>query len=176
MFPHEKKWIPKLSDFNYSDQDLRLNLINDTIVLNKILTIKKPFNIIYDKKDILIEDEMIEYYKLLPKNISPKLKKWAEINFAKSNNKEDYLNKILNKFNTNNFFYSLTPAMNGNDYEKFFFENKTGYCEYYAGAFTILARLAGIPSRIVTGYYGGSYNELGSFYIFKQEIRTNERQ
>ena len=47
---------------------------------------------------------MIEYYKLLPKNISPKLKKWAEINFAKSNNKEDYLNKILNKFNTNNFF------------------------------------------------------------------------
>ena len=59
--------------------------------------------------------------------------------------------------------------MNGNDYEKFFFENKTGYCEYYAGAFTILARLAGIPSRIVTGYYGGSYNELGIFYIFKQE-------
>ena len=115
------------------------------------------------------QDEMIEYYKLLPKNISPKLKKWAEINFAKSNNKKDYLNKILNEFNTNNFFYSLTPAMNGNDYEKFFFENKTGYCEYYAGTFTILARLAGIPSRIVTGYYGGSYNELGSFYIFKQE-------
>ena len=169
MFPHEKKWIPKLSDFNYSNQDLRLNLINDTIVLNKILTIKKSFNIVYDKKDISIKNEMIEYYKLLPKNISPRLKKWAEINFAKSNNKEDYLNKILNEFNTNNFFYSLTPAMNGNDYEKFFFENKTGYCEYYAGTFTILARLAGIPSRIVTGYYGGSYNELGSFYIFKQE-------
>ena len=47
---------------------------------------------------------MIEYYKLLPKNISPRLKKWAEINFAKSNNKEDYLNKILNSLIQITFF------------------------------------------------------------------------
>ena len=103
MFPHEKKWIPKLSDFNYSNQDLRLNLINDTIVLNKILTVKKSFDIVYDKKDISIKNVMIDYYKLFPINISAWLKKWGEINFAKSNNKEDYLNKILNEFNTNNF-------------------------------------------------------------------------
>ena len=169
MFPHEKKWIPKLSDYKYSNKDLSLNLINDTIVSNKILTNKKPFQLIYGKKDFKIKEEMMEYYKLLPKEISPKLKKWAEINFAKSKNEKDYLNSILNEFNTNNFFYSLTPLMNGNDYEKFFFESKTGYCEYYAGTFAILARLAGIPARIVTGYYGGSYNDLGNFYTFKQE-------
>ena len=40
----------KLSDFNYSDQDLRLNLINDTIVLNKILTVKKPSTLFMTKK------------------------------------------------------------------------------------------------------------------------------
>ena len=50
-----------------------------------------------------------------------------------------------------------------------FFNTKNGYCEYYAGTFAILARLAGIPSRIVTGYYGGSYNEIGNFYTFKQQ-------
>lgn len=169
MFPHEKNWIPKLSDYKYRNKDLSLNLINNTIVSNKILTNKKSFNLIYDKKDIQIKDEMSEYYKLLPENISPKLKKWAEINFAKSKNRKDYLNLILNEFNTNNFFYSLTPEVIGNDYEKFFFESKTGYCEYYAGTFTILARLAGIPARVVTGYLGGSYNELGNFYTFKQE-------
>ena len=169
MFPHEKNWIPKLSDYEYKNKELSLNLINNTIVSNKILTNKKSFNLIYDKKDIQIKDEMSEYYKLLPENISPKLKKWAEINFAKSKNRKDYLNLILNEFNTNNFFYSLTPEVIGNDYEKFFFESKTGYCEYYAGTFTILARLAGIPARIVTGYLGGSYNELGNFYTFKQE-------
>ena len=41
---------------------------------------------------------------------------------------------------------------------KTFFESKTGYCEYYAGTFAILARFANIPSRVVTGYFGGSYN------------------
>ena len=169
MFPHEKKWIPKLSNYNYNNKNLNLNLINNTISSHKILTNKKSFNLINDKKDIQIKEEMIEYYKLLPNDISPKLKKWAENNFNKSKNKTEYLNNILNEFNTKNFFYSLTPEMSGNNYEKFFFESKTGYCEYYAGTFTILARLAGIPSRIVTGYYGGSYNDLGNFYTFKQE-------
>ena len=169
MFPHDKKWIPKLSGYKYSNQGLNINLINDTIVANKILTNKKSFTLIKDQNKITINNEMIAYYKLLPANISPKLKKWAENNFSSSKNKIDYLNKILKEFETNNFFYSLIPVSNGNNYEKFFFETKTGYCEYYAGTFAILSRLAGIPSRIVTGYYGGTYNDLGNFYTFKQE-------
>ena len=44
-----------------------------------------------------------------------------------------------------------------------------GYCEYYAGTFAILSRLAGIPSRLVSGYYGGNYNSVGDFYTFKQQ-------
>ena len=133
MFPHEKKWIPKLSGYKYSNQGLNVNLINDTIVANKILINKKSFTLIKDQNNITINDEMIAYYKLLPTNISPKLKKWAEDNFSRSKNKTDYLNKILKEFETNKFFYSLIPVSNGNNYEKFFFETKTGYCEYYAG-------------------------------------------
>ena len=49
-----------------------------------------------------------------------------------------------------------------------FFKNKEGYCEYYAGTFTILARLANIPTRIITGYYGGEYNAFGDFYNITQ--------
>ena len=33
----------------------------------------------------------------------------------------------------------------------------------------MLSRLAGIPSRIVTGYHGGELNEIGNFYSFKQK-------
>ena len=29
--------------------------------------------------------------------------------------------------------------------------------------------MAGIPARIVSGYYGGEYNSLGKFYTFKQQ-------
>ena len=73
------------------------------------------------------------------------------------------------KFSNGKFFYSLKPQTLGNNYEKFFFDTKTGYCEYYAGTFAILARMGGIPSRIVSGYYGGTYNQIGNFYTFKQQ-------
>ena len=169
MFPHEKNWIPKLSGYSYNNQDLNFNLINDTIKSNKILNNKKTFQLISDNKKVFYKNETIDYYTVLPENISSKLKFWAKEKYSKSINKKDYLNKILNEFKENDFYYSLTPINQGNDYEKFFFETKTGYCEYYAGTFAILARIVGIPSRIVTGYYGGSYNELGDFYTFKQQ-------
>ena len=168
MFPHEKKWFPKLDNYNFENSNLNLNLINNTLTTNKIVTNKKSYKLIYDKRDIIYQKKLLDFYTLLPNNISPKLKQWAKTNFENANDPKDYLEKILNEFKTNDFFYSLTPVNQGNDYENFFFNTKTGYCEYYAGTFTILARLAGIPARIVTGYYGGSYNNLGNFYTFKQ--------
>ena len=81
------------------------------------------------------------------------------------------LKYILNTFNKDNFYYSLKPPVseNINDYSDFFFKIKEGYCEHYAGTFVILARLAGIPARIVTGYLGGELNSVGDFYEFKQQ-------
>ena len=168
MFPHEKKWFPKLENYNFKNSNLNLNLINNTLTTNKIVTNKKSYKLIYDKRDIIYQKKLLDFYTLLPNNISPKLKQWAKTNFENANDPKDYLEKILNEFKTNDFFYSLTPVNQGNDYENFFFNTKTGYCEYYAGTFTILARLVGIPARIVTGYYGGSFNNLGDFYTFKQ--------
>jgi transglutaminase-like putative cysteine protease len=34
-----------------------------------------------------------------------------------------------------------------------------GHCELFAGAFTLLARAAGYPARMVTGFRGGTWNE-----------------
>ena len=33
----------------------------------------------------------------------------------------------------------------------------------------MLSRLANIPSRIVSGYYGGELNTVGDFYVFRQQ-------
>ena len=41
----------------------------------------------------------------------------------------------------------------------FLFDRKQGHCEYYASAFAILARLNGIPTRQVNGFFGGEWNE-----------------
>ena len=82
----------------------------------------------------------------------------------------EFLNKVYKNFSDGTYYYNLSPQnFSGNNYENFFFDLKEGYCEYYAGTFVLLARLANIPSRIVTGYYGGELNDVGDFYKFKQK-------
>ena len=39
----------------------------------------------------------------------------------------------------------------------FLFDLKRGYCDYYATAFVVLARAAGLPARLVVGYSSGNY-------------------
>ena len=41
----------------------------------------------------------------------------------------------------------------------FLFDRKKGHCEYFASAFAVLARAAGIPVRQVNGFLGGEWNE-----------------
>ena len=169
LYPHEKKWIPKLSNYNYRDQSLTNNIFDNlTYSKNKIIR-KTPLDLYYQNIEYNYEEELIKFYSKLPDNISMKLKQWAKTNYEKSRNDKEYLQKILDNFSNGNYFYNLSPKKIGNNYEKFFFETKTGYCEYYAGTFAILSRLAGIPTRLVSGYYGGSFNPLGNFYIFKQQ-------
>ena len=77
---------------------------------------------------------------------------------------------MLKKFGDGTFYYNLSPQnVSSNGYADFFFNFKEGYCEYFAGTFVLLSRLANIPSRLVSGYYGGELNTVGNFYDFRQK-------
>ncbi len=57
--------------------------------------------------------------------------------------------------------YSLqpkTPAGAGDPLVRWLVSGEGGHCEFFAGAFVVLARTAGIPARVVTGFRGGSWN------------------
>ena len=41
--------------------------------------------------------------------------------------------------------------------DRFLFEQRVGFCGHYASAFSALMRAAGVPSRVVSGYLGGSW-------------------
>ena len=132
---------------------------------------KKKILFISDTKfSVNFDANFLDFYTILSKNLfSEKLKLWSDNLRINSNSDIDYLNKLMDHFGNGDYYYTLSPTSDGNDdYEKFFFETKRGYCEYYAGMFTILARMQNIPSRIVTGYLGGQYNEIGNFYTFRQ--------
>jgi hypothetical protein len=70
-----------------------------------------------------------------------------------------------------NYRYSLTigePAPRDQDPTEFFATRyKVGHCEYFASAMTLMLRHFGIPARMVVGYHGADYNELGKFYQVK---------
>ncbi len=50
----------------------------------------------------------------------------------------------------------------------FLFETREGHCEYFASAMVVLLRLAGVPCRMVNGFLGGDYNEIGDAFIVRQ--------
>ena len=68
------------------------------------------------------------------------------------------------------FKYTLEPPPldRQNPFDDFIFNSKQGFCEHFAGAFTLLMRAAGVPARVVTGYQGGEVNPLNSELIVRQ--------
>ncbi len=54
----------------------------------------------------------------------------------------------------------------GRDLVDFFlFDERRGYCDYYASAMTVLARAAGIPARVAIGYTRGTPDPQGGGYL-----------
>ena len=51
----------------------------------------------------------------------------------------------------------------------FLFVSRAGYCDYFASAMAVMARSIGIPSRVVSGYNSGSFNEQTGLYEVRQE-------
>jgi len=45
--------------------------------------------------------------------------------------------------------------------------NEPGFCEYFAAALTVLARSAGHPARVVTGFHGGARNAFENYFMVK---------
>lgn len=44
-----------------------------------------------------------------------------------------------------------------------------GHCELFAGAFTLIARQAGYPTRVVTGFRGGVWNGYEQYYMVRNK-------
>jgi len=60
----------------------------------------------------------------------------------------------------------VAPPPAGRDVVDYFlFEEKQGFCSYYATAMTVLLRSQGIPARVVTGYATNNYNFTEHAYI-----------
>ncbi|MBO0696444.1 MAG: DUF3488 domain-containing transglutaminase family protein, partial [Verrucomicrobia bacterium] len=104
----------------------------------------------------------------VPPTISPAVRELARSWTTQNSNPRTVVNNALQFFRSG-FRYSLWPGEYGkNDLEPFLFRRRVGFCEHYAASFATLMRLSGIPARVVVGYLGGEYNDLGHFFLIRQ--------
>jgi transglutaminase-like putative cysteine protease len=75
----------------------------------------------------------------------------------------------LERYLSTHFGYTLTLPRNftQDPVANFLFERKMGHCEYFASAMAVMLRSLHIPSRIVTGFRGGEYNDLTGQYVVR---------
>lgn len=68
------------------------------------------------------------------------------------------------------FEYSLSsvPDASRDPIEDFVMHRRQGHCELFAGGLALMLRSVGIPARVVIGYRGGTWNNVGHFYHIEQ--------
>ncbi len=108
----------------------------------------------------------------LPQSLSPRVRQLADQIVAEFPPEQVY-NRVrkIETYLKARYGYSLrygrvTPGVD--PVEDFLFNKREGHCEYFAAAMVILLRSLRIPTRLVTGFRGGEWNEYGQFYIVRQ--------
>jgi transglutaminase-like putative cysteine protease len=76
--------------------------------------------------------------------------------------------RAVEKYLRTTYSYSLFSKGEGSGLSDFLFVTREGNCEYFASAAAVLLRHAGIPTRLVTGFYAAEFNEYGGFYDVRQ--------
>jgi len=169
--PHNKRWLfaldvpEKLSVPATLTDDLEM-LSKDRVHARLRYTARS--NLVYRANEQETARQLQRALQL-PGQFDPRARQLAAGWRAASKDDAAIVRTALGYFNQQGFAYTLEPPPVGQDsIDDFLFSTKQGFCEYYASAFVFLMRAANIPARVVTGYLGGEFNDVGNYYIVRQ--------
>ena len=114
----------------------------------------------------IVPGKLTPYLTLPPLDI--RISKLAEEITASAPNNYDKA-VVIERYLRTRFGYTLDlPRSAQRDpLANFLFERKKGHCEYFASSMAIMLRTLRIPSRIVTGFRGGEFNDLTGQYLVR---------
>ncbi|MBS1238569.1 MAG: transglutaminase domain protein, partial [Deltaproteobacteria bacterium] len=120
--------------------------------------------------DTIYEEQIDENkYLQIPEHMPREIIKLTKT-LTSEKDKEKTVENLFRYLNGGQYKYSLQGLpITKNPLDDFLFKSKYGNCEYFASALTVMLRIAGIPSRMVGGYRGGYYNEVGEYYLVPQK-------
>ncbi len=168
--PHGGRWLPALdrphSWVHRANLDFNYVLANIENVYGK-----KRYEVVsrLNGKDAPLPDGWRKRLTQLPDSLDPRVRELAS--GLKREDDDQTLRALLRHFQTGGYVYTLQPGIYSEGTEglrEFLFERREGFCEHYAAAFATLARMAGLPSRVVTGYQGGEMNEVSGHMTVRQ--------
>lgn len=111
------------------------------------------------------------FYLQVPEQISPRIIQLARTISQRGRSDQERLALVEEHFRRGGYRYSTRNLPQTADpLGSFLFEDKAGHCEFFATSFLVLLRSAGVPARLVGGYYGGEYNELGGYYLVTEAM------
>jgi transglutaminase-like putative cysteine protease len=112
---------------------------------------------------------VLDRYLALPANLPARVRSLAlELTAAEAT---PYDRAVAIEKHLRQFPYSLDvplPPRDEDVVDYFLFTLQEGYCDYYASAMVVLARAAGIPARLVTGYTSATFDSTNNRYIVKE--------
>ena len=171
--PHDKPWLPVMDyvDATTLPAGAQLNL-DFSVTQKDAVQQRKRYSVSSYPAfggSLSMEAEELPRSTLLPAVGNPRARELAVKVARESRNHEEFVNKMFIRFHNEPYVYTLNPPrLTGDSVDEFLFDTRRGFCEHYAGSFAYLMRAAGIPARIVTGYQGGEFNQLGNYLIVRQ--------
>ncbi len=111
------------------------------------------------------------FYLRIPDGLSPRILSLGRRIAEQGGSDRERLSLLEDHFASTGFRYSMRDLPGSADpIDEFLFEKKAGNCEFFASSFALLLRVSGVPSRLVAGYYGGDYNDLGGYYLVTEDM------
>lgn len=112
-------------------------------------------------------------YLQLPAGRHPRTLAWADAQraalAAEARDSAGLAQWLLDHIRREPYVYTLVPGLLGAEpVDGFWLDSRSGFCEHYASAVTVVLRRWGIPARIVTGYLGGEINPVNGVLEVRQ--------
>ncbi|HEX8960950.1 MAG TPA: DUF3488 and transglutaminase-like domain-containing protein [Geobacteraceae bacterium] len=112
-----------------------------------------------------------DQYLQLPGHLPPRMASLGHAVAAEAGSDSGKIDLLAEYFRRAGLNYATAGLPVGSEpLDEFLFDRKRGNCEFFASSFALLLRIAGVPARLVGGYYGGIYNELGGYYLITEDM------
>ncbi len=115
----------------------------------------------------LSEEDAQRYLQLA--DVDPRITRLAEELTADAESNFEKAEAIGSHF-FREFDYTLDlpPVVGDDPLASFLFETQRGHCEYFASSAAVMLRTVGVPTRVVNGFLGGTWNDVGDYLTVRQ--------